>query len=68
MDVAVNRVSSSCGFGVPLMDLVGPREELVASARRKRPEKMASYRARKNAASIDGLPGLRPAASEPPPR
>ena len=68
VDVAVDRVSSSCGFGVPPMDLVGPREELVASARRKGPEKMAAYRARKNAASIDGLPGLRPAASEPPPR
>ena len=63
VDVAVDRVSSSCGFGVPLMEFVGPREELVASARRKGPEKMAAYRARKNAASIDGLPGLRPAAS-----
>ena len=68
VDVAVDRVSSSCGFGVPLMELVGPREELVSSARRKGPEKMAAYRARKNAASIDGLPGLRPAVSETPPR
>ena len=64
VDVAVDRVSSSCGFGVPLMEFVGPREELVTSARRKGPEKMAAYRARKNAASIDGLPGLRPAATE----
>jgi hypothetical protein len=63
VDVAVDRVSSSCGFGVPLMEFVGPREELVASARRKGPEKMAAYRARKNVSSIDGLPGLRPAAS-----
>ena len=68
VDVAVDRVSSSCGFGVPLMEFVGPREELVASARRKGPEKMAAYRARKNAASIDGLPGLRPAASDNTPR
>jgi Pyridoxamine 5'-phosphate oxidase len=68
VDVAVDRVSSSCGFGVPLMELVGPREELVTSARRKGPEKMAAYRARKNSASIDGLPGLRPAASENPAR
>lgn len=67
VDVAVDRVSSSCGFGVPRMEFVGPREELVASARRKGPEKMAAYRARKNAASIDGLPGLRPAAPENPP-
>ena len=63
VDVAVDRVSSSCGFGVPLMEFVGPREELVASARRKGPEKMAAYRARKNVSSIDGLPGLRPTAS-----
>ena len=68
VDVAVDRVSSSCGFGVPLMELVGPREELVVSARRKGPERMAAYRARKNAASIDGLAGLRPAASENSPR
>jgi hypothetical protein len=69
VDVAVDRVSSSCGFGVPLMEFVAPRKELVASARRKGPEKMAAYRARKNAASIDGLPGLpglRPAACETP--
>jgi hypothetical protein len=63
VDVAVDRVSSSCGFGVPLMEFAGPREELVASARRKGPEKLAAYRARKNVSSIDGLPGLRPAAS-----
>ena len=62
VDVAVDRVSSSCGFGVPLMEFVGPREDLVASARRKGPEKLAAYRARKNVSSIDSLPGLRPAA------
>lgn len=61
IDVAVDRVSSSCGFGVPLMQLVGPREELVDSARRKGEGKMAAYRARKNTESIDGLPGLRTA-------
>jgi hypothetical protein len=60
IDVAVDRVSSSCGFGVPLMDLVGPREQLVESAQRKGEAKMAAYRARKNSESIDGLPGLEP--------
>lgn len=60
VDVAVDRVSSSCGFGVPLMEFVGGREELVESARRKGEAKMAAYRARKNAESIDGLPGLEP--------
>jgi hypothetical protein len=36
------------------MELVGPREQLVESARRKGEARMAAYRARKNAASIDG--------------
>jgi hypothetical protein len=61
VDVAVSRVASSCGFGVPRMELLGPREELLLSAERKGPEKMAEYRARKNTLSIDGLPGLEPA-------
>jgi pyridoxamine 5'-phosphate oxidase-like protein len=63
IDVAVDRVSSSCGFGVPLMEFVGGREELVESARRKGEAKMAAYRARKNTESIDGLPGLEPATT-----
>jgi hypothetical protein len=63
VDVAVEWVSSSCGFRVPLMDFVGPREQLVESARRKGEEKMTAYRARKNVWSIDGLPGLEPAGA-----
>ncbi len=58
IDVAVHRVASSCGFGVPRMELLGYRGQQLASARLKGPEKMAEYRARKNAQSIDGLPGL----------
>ena len=60
IDVAVHRVASSCGYGVPRMELLGPRERLLDSARRKGPEKLAEYRARRNAQSIDGLPGLVP--------
>jgi Pyridoxamine 5'-phosphate oxidase len=60
IDVAVERIASSCGYGVPRMELLGPREQLVDSARRKGPEKLAEYRARRNAQSIDGLPGLVP--------
>ena len=61
IDVSVHRVASSCGFGVPRMDLVGPRDKLLTSANRKGLKKMAEYQARKNARSIDGLPGLDPA-------
>ena len=64
IDVAVERVASSCGYGVPRMELVGPRERLLDSARRKGPEKMAEYRSRRNAQSIDGLPGLDPSPAE----
>ncbi len=61
VDVSLSRIADSCGFGVPRMDLVGPREQLLTFAGRKGPEKMAEYRARKNVHSIDGLPGLEPA-------
>jgi hypothetical protein len=60
IDVAVERIASSCGYGVPRMELLGPREQLLDSARRKGPNKLAQYRARRNAQSIDGLPGLVP--------
>lgn len=56
--VDVERVSSSCGFGVPLMDLVGPRDTLVGWAERKGPDGLADYWADRNATSIDGLPGV----------
>jgi hypothetical protein len=61
IDVAIERIASSCGYGVPRMELLGPREQLLDSARRKGPEKLAEYRARRNAQSIDGFPGLVPA-------
>jgi hypothetical protein len=63
IDVSVDRIADSCGFGVPRMDFVGARDKLLTSAERKGPEKMAEYRALKNTRSIDGLPGLDPARS-----
>ena len=63
IDVSVDRIADSCGFGVPRMDFVGPRDKLLTSAERKGPEKMAEYRALKNTRSIDGLPGLDPVRS-----
>ena len=64
VDVAVRRIASSCGFGVPRMELLGSREQLLISAERKGPEKLAEYRARRNASSIDGLPGFEPVPAE----
>ena len=64
IDVSVDRIADSCGFGVPRMDFVGPRDKLLVSAERKGPEKLAEYRILKNTRSIDGLPGLAPALSK----
>jgi hypothetical protein len=55
--VAVDRISSSCGFSVPLMDLVRERDRLLDWERAKGEEALVEYRANKNAKSIDGLPG-----------
>lgn len=54
--VEVESVNSSCGFGVPLMDLVGQRTLLPAWAERKGPEGIARYWKDRNAVSFDGLP------------
>jgi hypothetical protein len=56
--VEVTRVSDSCGFGVPVMQVVEERDLLRLSAQKRGPEGMARYRAEKNATSIDGLPGI----------
>jgi hypothetical protein len=56
--VRVERVSTSCGYGVPLLEYEGERDQLTAFADRRGPEGLVEYRGEKNAVSIDGLPGL----------
>lgn len=56
--VEIERISDSCGFGVPLMDYVGERELLQPYFDRKGVEGSADYRRRKNRVSIDGLPAF----------
>ena len=56
--VDIDRVSDSCGYGVPVMEMVGERNLLLLGAQRRGPEGLADYRAKHNAASVDGLPGL----------
>ena len=63
--VDVTRVSDSCGFGVPVMEVVGERDQLARSAERRGPDGMAAYRVEHNSSSIDGLPGLRQSIAEP---
>src|SRR5450631_3288916 len=56
--VDVTRVSSSCGFAVPLYEHVGQRDLLEQWTSRKTDEELADYRAKRNAESIDGLPAV----------
>jgi hypothetical protein len=54
--LTVQRVQTSCGFGVPLMQLQSQRDTLTRWAIKKGEDNLREYRARKNARSIDGLP------------
>jgi predicted pyridoxine 5'-phosphate oxidase superfamily flavin-nucleotide-binding protein len=60
--VHVERISDSCGYGVPLMAFEGLRPHQDAWAAKKLrtggPGALADYQAEKNATSIDGLPAL----------
>lgn len=56
--VQVDRVSTSCGYGVPLLSYEGERDQLTTWADRRGPDGLVEYREEKNAVSIDGLPGL----------
>lgn len=58
--VEVERVSDSCGFGVPLLSYQGERDLLPPYFDRKGgPDAAAAYRRRKNRDSLDGLPAFR---------
>jgi hypothetical protein len=56
--VRVDRVSTSCGYGVPLLEYEGERDQLLQFAERRGPDGLVEYRSAQNTASIDGLPGL----------
>lgn len=56
--VDLDRVSDSCGYAVPIMELAEEREVLVRSDQRKTAAELDAYRAAKNSVSIDGLPAL----------
>lgn len=56
--VDVDRVSDSCGYGVPLMDYVSERDQLDRWADSKGPDGVQTYIGEHNLVSLDGLPGL----------
>lgn len=54
----LTRIADSCGWGVPLMEYRGDREQLPAWAEKKGPSEVRNYQREHNAVSLDGLPGL----------
>jgi hypothetical protein len=56
--VRCERIADSCGYGVPRYQYQGERTQLPEWADRKGAGGVAAYRDERNAASIDGLPGL----------
>jgi hypothetical protein len=55
--VKLTRVATTCGFGVPLMNYIGDRDQLTNWCEKKGPEGLAAYREEKNSKSIDKLVG-----------
>ncbi|HWA38827.1 MAG TPA: pyridoxamine 5'-phosphate oxidase family protein [Burkholderiales bacterium] len=65
IDVAVTRISDSCGYGVPSFGEAKQREALDMWTDKRGAAGLVEYRAQKNARSIDGLPAFAPQDEEP---
>ncbi len=55
-DLTVDLVHSSCGFGVPQMELIGHRNKLDRWIEKKGVEGIQQYQKEKNEISLDGKP------------
>ncbi len=58
IEIELERVSDSCGYGVPLMDFVEHRPTMDQWSRRKGEEGIRDYWSEHNLISVDGLDGL----------
>jgi hypothetical protein len=56
--VHLDRISDSCGYGVPLLEHVGTRPQFDRWVERKGAEGLREYVRERNARSIDGLPAF----------
>ena len=56
--IQLNRITDSCGYGVPLYEFKGDRETMDKWAAAKGEQGIIDYRQLKNKESIDGLKGL----------
>jgi len=64
--VRCDRVADSCGYSVPLMQLVGDRDLLDRHQDERDDAYFERYWAARNATSIDGLPALQLTPAPPP--
>jgi hypothetical protein len=60
--IRIDRVSDSCGWGVPFFDYKGERDQLRRWVDARPHDEWAARRFESNAVSIDGLPGLTPSS------
>ena len=58
IQLAINRVSDSCGWGVPMYEYMGDRELFGKYERQVDTEKLRQSQLENNMQSNDGLPGL----------
>ena len=56
IQVTVERIQTSCGYSVPLMEFNGERTRLIEWAEKKGKDGISDYQKTKNNTSIDGLP------------
>ncbi|MCB1598275.1 MAG: pyridoxamine 5'-phosphate oxidase family protein, partial [Gammaproteobacteria bacterium] len=56
--IKVTRISDSCGWGVPLYDYTGQRDEIARAVAGKTPEQLRAKAEKQNRLSVDGLEGL----------
>jgi len=53
--LTIESLQTSCGFGVPLYEFKGHRDQLIEWAEKKGEDGLRDYRDKKNRTSIDGL-------------
>jgi hypothetical protein len=57
--IDVDRISDSCGYGLPILRFERERTQLSLWAEKKGEAGLAAHKRQKNGASIDGIPALR---------
>jgi hypothetical protein len=56
---SIRRIADSCGWGVPLFEYKGDRDQLIQYAEKLGPGRLREAQQQANVKSVQGLPGLR---------